>query len=86
MHSLTELEQQQLNNAQPCPFCGSTKLTTSLWSEDNGEYIAISCKQCNAEAPGKTWNDRAGEEPYSLIEQFHDDSLELPEFLKRQSN
>ena len=41
---------------KPCPFCGSTSLSTNLWSLDGGEVDAIECLQCYAGAPLSTWN------------------------------
>jgi len=43
----------------PCPFCGATDLCGSEWWDDDGEYEAVACKSCKAEAPASSWNNRA---------------------------
>lgn len=42
----------------PCPFCGSRDLRTTDWCGDDGEFVAISCADCLAEAPAEIWNRR----------------------------
>jgi len=73
-------EQEYLDQAQPCPFCGSHDLTTSSWACDDGEYTAIACKGCLAEAPATTWNDRHDWKKQTLIHQLG--NSEIPEHLK----
>jgi transcription elongation factor Elf1 len=48
-----------LDKARPCPFCGNQRLTITDWWDDDGEYDAVSCLLCKAEAPASTWNMRA---------------------------
>ena len=42
----------------PCPFCGSTDLTSNTWSMDEGEKPAIECNNCYAGAPTDVWDRR----------------------------
>lgn len=48
-----------LIECQPCPFCGGEHLTDVEWWDDDGEFPAVSCLDCKAEAPASTWNTRA---------------------------
>lgn len=48
-----------LDNAMPCPFCGSLGLRITDWWDDDGEYDAIECCRCKAAAPADAWNRRA---------------------------
>lgn len=48
-----------LRGYKPCPFCGGDDLTTTEWWDDDGEFEAVACKNCKAEAPATVWNDRA---------------------------
>ncbi len=41
-----------------CPFCGSSELRVTEWWDESGEYDAISCSGCKAEAPADQWNNR----------------------------
>jgi len=54
-------DHKQTLNCRPCPFCGSQLLRVTEWWSDDGEFDAISCSHCEAEAPAKTWNNRGGE-------------------------
>lgn len=47
-----------LRGYKPCPFCGGDDLTTTEWWDDDGEFEAVACKNCKAEAPASTWNTR----------------------------
>jgi len=49
-------------SCKPCPFCGGTDLGITDWWDDDGEYDAVACAHCKAEAPATTWNLRADEE------------------------
>jgi len=46
------------NTLNPCPFCGSTELTTNYWSMNDGEQEAIECTQCYGSNLRKNWNNR----------------------------
>ena len=67
-----------ISQAKPCPFCGSTDLTDTMWCNDEGEFTAIMCKSCEAEAPFDVWNMRHNGD-YSLIEELAEDSTTLAE-------
>ncbi len=54
-------EELYLASAEPCPFCGSTDLSTTDWAGDDGEYTAIACNTCLAEAPADAWNNRVAQ-------------------------
>lgn len=56
---ILQKEQMILKDALDCPFCGSWELRTVDWADDEGEYIAIECKQCRGCAPAGVWNRRA---------------------------
>lgn len=81
MNQPNKSDQQWVAEALPCPFCNSTDLTTSWWSDDDGEFTAISCRGCKAEAPAHTWNNRANETDQTLIQQLGNDG-EVPDGLK----
>jgi hypothetical protein len=49
----------QLLDFDPCPFCSSQHLQVTNWWDDDGEYDAIGCLDCKAEAPATSWNRRA---------------------------
>jgi transcription elongation factor Elf1 len=42
----------------PCPFCGSKKLDTTEWFDEDGEFEAIECLNCKGAAPARIWNLR----------------------------
>lgn len=52
------LHSKQIFVCKPCPFCGSDHLTVTDWWDDDGEYPAIACLGCKAEAPATQWNNR----------------------------
>ena len=74
-------DQQQLQQALPCPFCGSTDLTSNLWALEESEVGAIECNNCYAGAPFTTWNTRADQEAESWQQQLQDNNNEKPEDL-----
>lgn len=55
----------KIENAHPCPFCGSTNLRLSDWllANDNGEIEVeiVECLNCDAAAPVEWWNKRAAQ-------------------------
>ena len=57
------------NETLPCPFCGSTNLTSNEWSVDEdhaskfgadefSEIWAMECMDCLGSAPLVSWNRR----------------------------
>ncbi len=74
---------QYLKEAVPCPFCGGVNLTTTWWAGDDGEFTAIACMSCKAEAPAAVWNNRADTELFDFVKTFKDNLSELPAFLKQ---
>ena len=55
-----ELVQIFLNEARPCPFCGGQDLGSTDWWDDDGDFLAVHCRGCKAEAPATVWNRREG--------------------------
>ena len=53
------MDEINLESQSPCPFCGSHELRTAFWADDDGEYDAIECCNCNGAAPAEWWNQRA---------------------------
>ena len=50
------------------------------WWDDDGEYAAVACLNCKAEAPQKTWNLRSTWPASSSL-----DLDDLPAFLRPQA-
>ena len=49
-----------LLECKPCPFCGGKELTLTDWWDDEGEFLAVACTGCKAEAPAIVWNRTEG--------------------------
>jgi RNA polymerase subunit RPABC4/transcription elongation factor Spt4 len=71
---------KRVSNARRCPFCGSADLILTDWWDGDGEYSAVACLNCKAEAPQKTWNLRTTF-PASATTDLDD----LPAFLRPQA-
>lgn len=70
-----------IKQALPCPFCGSTALTDSTWCDDDGEYLAIACRGCKAEAPASSWNQRVNRTQKTFVQMYGTDT-DIPDNLK----
>lgn len=49
-----------LKTALPCPHFGGKSLRITDWAGDDGEFEAVGCITCGAEAPAHIWNMRSG--------------------------
>ena len=61
-----------MDNVKACPFCGSEDIRIARYSDSEGGYIAVECRntECQMSVSGVTkaeaierWNSRAGDSP-----------------------
>ena len=61
-----------MDDVKACPFCGSEDIRIARYSDSEGGYIAVECKnlECQMSISGATkaeaierWNSRAGDSP-----------------------
>lgn len=49
-----------IKDAKACPYCGSSRLRSTRFSGDEGEYDGIECMDCDASNSLAWWNKRSG--------------------------
>ena len=61
-----------MDNVKACPFCGSEDIRIARYSDSEGGYLAVECRntECLVSVSGATkaeaverWNSRAGDSP-----------------------